>query len=117
MARGRKKGTVGVVGLGNMGGAYARHLATAGWRVIGVDPDAKRRRALAKAGGTVELGTTVERIWPTRVEIASRDGAQQATGQVNGRGLACDVAICALPSEMTKPTDSTGWQTGTGLKV
>ena len=36
------KGTVGVVGLGNMGGAFARHLAAAGWRVLGFDIDETR---------------------------------------------------------------------------
>jgi 3-hydroxyisobutyrate dehydrogenase-like beta-hydroxyacid dehydrogenase len=49
----RSKGTVGVVGLGNMGGAFARHLAAAGWRVLGFDIDAGRKRAAARAG--VEL--------------------------------------------------------------
>lgn len=44
------KGTVGVVGLGNMGGAFARHLATAGWRVLGFDIDEARKRAEADAG-------------------------------------------------------------------
>jgi L-threonate 2-dehydrogenase len=46
----RSKGTVGVVGLGNMGGAFARHLAAAGWRVIGFDIDAARKRAASRAG-------------------------------------------------------------------
>jgi putative dehydrogenase len=46
----RSKGTVGVVGLGNMGGAFARHLAAAGWRVLGFDIDAGRKRAAARAG-------------------------------------------------------------------
>jgi 3-hydroxyisobutyrate dehydrogenase-like beta-hydroxyacid dehydrogenase len=41
---------VGIVGLGIMGGAFARHLVTAGWRVLGYDVDKKRCRALAKAG-------------------------------------------------------------------
>jgi L-threonate 2-dehydrogenase len=46
----RSKGTVGVVGLGNMGGAFARHLAAAGWRVFGFDIDAARKRAATRAG-------------------------------------------------------------------
>src|SRR5262250_3205483 len=46
----RSKGTVGIVGLGNMGGAFARHLAAAGWRVLGFDIDAARRRAATRAG-------------------------------------------------------------------
>jgi L-threonate 2-dehydrogenase len=44
------KGTVGIVGLGIMGGAFAQNLVKAGWRVIGYDIDAARCRALAKAG-------------------------------------------------------------------
>jgi putative dehydrogenase len=59
MAR-RSKGTVGVVGLGNMGGAFARHLAAAGWRVIGYDPDAARKRAAKRAG--VELAPDVKSL-------------------------------------------------------
>jgi putative dehydrogenase len=46
----RSKGTVGVVGLGNMGGAFARHLAAAGWRVLGFDIDKARKRAATRAG-------------------------------------------------------------------
>jgi 3-hydroxyisobutyrate dehydrogenase-like beta-hydroxyacid dehydrogenase len=56
----RSKGTVGVVGLGNMGGSYARHLAKAGWRVLGFDPDAARKRAAKRAG--VELAADVKTL-------------------------------------------------------
>ncbi len=44
------KGKVGIVGLGIMGGAFARNLVTAGWRVVGYDIDASRCRATARAG-------------------------------------------------------------------
>jgi L-threonate 2-dehydrogenase len=54
------KGTVGVVGLGNMGGAFARHLAAAGWRVLGFDIDEGRKQAATDAGvETVPLTTLV----------------------------------------------------------
>jgi len=43
MAR-RGKGTVGVIGLGIMGGAFAKNLSAAGWRVVGYDINAARRR-------------------------------------------------------------------------
>ena len=42
--------TVGIIGLGIMGGAFAQNLVAAGWRVIGHDIDPRRRRALAKSG-------------------------------------------------------------------
>jgi L-threonate 2-dehydrogenase len=48
MASGKK--VVGVIGLGIMGGAFAQNLIAAGWRVIGYDTDAARRRAMARAG-------------------------------------------------------------------
>ncbi|TDH62663.1 NAD(P)-dependent oxidoreductase [Dankookia rubra] len=41
---------VGVIGLGIMGGAMARNLKEAGWRVVGYDTDAGRCDALAGAG-------------------------------------------------------------------
>jgi 3-hydroxyisobutyrate dehydrogenase-like beta-hydroxyacid dehydrogenase len=45
--------TVGIVGLGIMGGAIARNLVERGWRVIGFDTDASRRAELASAGVTI----------------------------------------------------------------
>jgi 3-hydroxyisobutyrate dehydrogenase-like beta-hydroxyacid dehydrogenase len=44
------KGTVGIIGLGIMGGAFAKNLVQAGWRVIGYDISAARRREAARAG-------------------------------------------------------------------
>lgn len=46
----RQKGSVGVIGLGIMGGAFARHLAAAGWKVRGYDVDPARRKAMARLG-------------------------------------------------------------------
>jgi len=48
-----KKGVVGVIGLGIMGGSFATNLVAAGWRVVGYDIAPDRRRAMARAG--VEL--------------------------------------------------------------
>ena len=45
--------TVGIVGLGIMGGAIARNLVERGWRVIGFDIDAARRAELAQANVTI----------------------------------------------------------------
>jgi 3-hydroxyisobutyrate dehydrogenase-like beta-hydroxyacid dehydrogenase len=52
----RSKGTVGVIGLGIMGGAFARNLAQAGWRVVGYDISAARRREAQRAG--VEIASS-----------------------------------------------------------
>lgn len=48
-----KQGVVGVVGLGIMGGSFARNLLAAGWRVIGYDVAPAPRRALARLGGEI----------------------------------------------------------------
>ena len=49
----KTKGTVGVIGLGIMGGAFAKNLAAAGWRVVGYDISAARRREAQRAGVTI----------------------------------------------------------------
>jgi len=50
------KGTVGVIGLGIMGGSFAKNLVAAGWRVVGYDISAARRREAQRAG--VEIGSS-----------------------------------------------------------
>jgi 3-hydroxyisobutyrate dehydrogenase-like beta-hydroxyacid dehydrogenase len=47
------KGTVGIVGLGIMGGAMARNLVAAGWQVVGYDLSPERRAEAAGHGVTV----------------------------------------------------------------
>jgi 3-hydroxyisobutyrate dehydrogenase-like beta-hydroxyacid dehydrogenase len=50
MAVRRAKGTVGVIGLGIMGGAFAKNLVASGWRVVGYDTNPARRREAKRAG-------------------------------------------------------------------
>jgi putative dehydrogenase len=50
MAAVRSTGTVGIVGLGIMGGAFARNLLERGWRVVGFDISAARCKELARDG-------------------------------------------------------------------
>jgi 3-hydroxyisobutyrate dehydrogenase-like beta-hydroxyacid dehydrogenase len=50
MAAKKNKGTVGVIGLGIMGGSFASNLAARGWRVIGFDPSRKAVDAAKRAG-------------------------------------------------------------------
>ena len=67
MAARRRKGTVGVIGLGIMGGAFAKNLVKAGWHVVGYDTNAARRREAKRAGAeiaqnAVELAAAVPTI-------------------------------------------------------
>ena len=51
MAAAKKSGgSVGIIGLGIMGGAFAKNLAAAGWRVVGYDISATRRRDAERNG-------------------------------------------------------------------
>jgi putative dehydrogenase len=59
----KNKGTVGVIGLGIMGGSFAKNLAAAGWRVVGYDLSAKARKAAERAG--VEIASSA-------VDVASK---------------------------------------------
>jgi 3-hydroxyisobutyrate dehydrogenase-like beta-hydroxyacid dehydrogenase len=61
------QGTIGIIGLGIMGGAFARNLAASGWKVIGYDVDAARN-AEAKAAG-VEIAHSVEAVAETAADI------------------------------------------------
>ena len=78
MAR-RSKGTVGVVGLGNMGGAFARHLAAAGWRVLGFDIDVARKRAAARAGVEIAPVETLATVAPVIILSLPNPQALDAT--------------------------------------
>ena len=51
-----EQGTIGVIGLGIMGGAMARNLVASGWRVLGYDTDSDRVATLA-AEGIVAMGS------------------------------------------------------------
>ena len=85
------KGKVGIVGLGIMGGAFARNLLAAGWRVVGYDTDAARRRAMARAG----------------VEIA--DGAKALAAEVDTiitslpKPAALDATVAAIVNARVRP--------------
>jgi 3-hydroxyisobutyrate dehydrogenase-like beta-hydroxyacid dehydrogenase len=63
------QGTIGIIGLGIMGGAFARNLVASGWKVIGYDIDAARNHA-AKAAG-VEIAHSAEAVAETAGDIIS----------------------------------------------
>jgi len=61
------KGTIGIIGLGIMGGAFARNLVAGGWKVIGYDIDAARN-AEAKGAG-IEIVHSAEAVAETASDI------------------------------------------------
>jgi len=60
MGAAKTKKTVGVIGLGIMGGAFSRNLVKSGWRVVGFDISAAKRKELAKAG--VEIASSAKAV-------------------------------------------------------
>jgi 3-hydroxyisobutyrate dehydrogenase-like beta-hydroxyacid dehydrogenase len=78
--------TVGIVGLGIMGGAFAINLIAAGWRVIGFDIDPARRRALARAGAEIAAGAgQVAAAAPTIIiSLPSADALAQTVAAIVG---------------------------------
>src|ERR1044072_6238113 len=89
------KGKVGVVGLGIMGGAFARNLVAAGWRVVGYDIDSARRRAMARAGGEIGRDTKkIAREAKTIITIRPTPAALDATVKaVVGAGVGRRVIV------------------------
>ena len=73
----RKKGNVGIVGLGTMGGAFAKNLAAAGWQVM-VTTSAPASRREPRAGVEIarhaELAAAVPTILTSLPSPASLDG-------------------------------------------
>ena len=59
MSPAKAKNAVGIIGLGIMGGAFARNLVKAGWKVVGHDIDPARCRELAKAGVVIAKDAAV----------------------------------------------------------
>ena len=92
---GRKKGTVGVVGLGIMGGSFARNLAKSGWRVVGFDVDVKRNRLLAKSGVEIVSDVaTLAREAPTIItSLPSPQALDAVVAEIIAAGTAPRVVV------------------------
>lgn len=99
--------TVGVLGLGIMGLAYARNLIKAGWRVSGYDLSSTQTDALAAAGGTVApspsaLGAAADVVL---IALPSIPALKSAVSDADG--LADGIRAGAIVAEMgTFPIDS-----------
>ena len=81
---------VGIIGLGIMGGAIARNLLAAGYRIVGHDVDPAKRKELAAAGvemvdGAAAVGAKAETI----LTSLPKEAALEATAR--------DLAAAKLP--------------------
>jgi L-threonate 2-dehydrogenase len=101
------KGVVGVVGLGIMGGAMARNLVTAGWRVVGFDIDAARRSELAGAGVAIATDiATLARAAPVVITslpsaAALHDTARQIAAAGVERRIVVETSTLALDDKLS----------------
>ena len=78
----KSKGTVGVIGLGIMGGSFAKNLTAAGWRVVGYDPSAAARRKAERAGvEIVKSAAEVAARAPTILTSLPKPQALMATAR------------------------------------
>ncbi|MDA8266504.1 MAG: NAD(P)-dependent oxidoreductase [Actinomycetota bacterium] len=91
---------VGVIGLGTMGGAMARHLLAAGYRVVGHDVDAGAAERCAAAGGTVVV-SAAEVAASSDVVILSLPSVAAFDAVVRGPGGLTEAAMprCRIVAE------------------
>jgi len=80
--------TVGIIGLGIMGGAIARNLLERGWVVVGFDTEPARRRELELAGVTVvdAAGSVASRATMVMTSLPNADAANAVATQIAGCG-------------------------------
>lgn len=89
------KRTVGIIGLGIMGGAMARNLVERGWQVLGFDTDAMRRNELAFAGVTIAdgAGAVAARTATIITSLPNADAANAVAADIVSSGGTARVVI------------------------
>ena len=100
------QGVVGIVGLGIMGGAIARNLVAAGWRVIGFDTEPKRR-AEAAADGVEAVESLADLVREAPTILTSLPSPQAAIAVAEGiaasapaRRVAIETSTLALDDKL-----------------
>ncbi len=100
-----KKAPIGVIGLGIMGGAYARHLRAAGFDVIGHDTDAAALERLEALGGSparnpAEVASRAEVILLALPSVAALEevisGESALAGVVGPGHVICEMGTFPL---------------------
>ena len=79
--------SIGIIGLGNMGGAIARNLNSAGFSVIGFDIDDTAIATASKLGTTIAENATavVDQAEITLISLASPIALKSVTEELAGR--------------------------------
>ena len=87
--------TVGIVGLGIMGGAIARNLVDRGWRVIGFDIDAVRRAELALANVAIagDVGEVARDAPIIMTSLPSPAAVEQVAQEIAGSGQSPRIVV------------------------
>jgi L-threonate 2-dehydrogenase len=85
--------TVGIIGLGIMGGAIARNLIERGWAVVGFDTEPSRRTELEPAGVTIVDGAGAVASHATMI-MTSLPNADAANA------VATQIARCGQPARI-----------------
>jgi putative dehydrogenase len=87
--------TVGIIGLGIMGGAFARHLVGAGWHVVGRDIDAARCEEASGLGVEVaEDAAAVARKAGTILTVLPNASAlHSVVREITGSGAARRIVV------------------------
>lgn len=99
---------VGVIGLGIMGGAMARHLLAAGREVVGFDVAEGPTKAFIEAGGSA-LGGVAAVAAAAGVVILSLPSAAAFEDVVNQLASATGVGAQAIADTSTMPLDLKMW--------
>ena len=87
--------TVGIIGLGIMGGAIARNLVERGWAVVGFDTEPARRSELALAGVAVvdSASTVASRATLIMTSLPNADAAQAVATEIAASGQSPRIVI------------------------
>jgi putative dehydrogenase len=85
--------TVGMIGLGIMGGAISRNLMERGWAVVGFDTDPSRRNELELAGVTIvdSTGSVASHSAMIMTSLPNADAAN---------AVAAEIADCGQPARI-----------------
>ena len=87
--------TVGIVGLGIMGGAIARNLVERGWHVIGFDTDATRRAELALANVAIadDVGQVARDAPIIMTSLPSPAAVEQVAQEIASSGQSARIVV------------------------